>query len=345
MNGADDARGAWLRSFSRCRQWLDVAGGQVRAEQWWSFKLVPPLVVAYASCVRLGEPLTRHWPELLWIVASIASFAAAVSCVNDLFDKADDARAGKHNRMATRTPGQVARVLALPGLVVSASVWHWRDRPAVLAAEALLVVVFAAYSVPPVRLKGRGVAGALADAVGANVLPALMAALAIQPDAPWGWLAATSTWAGALGLRGIIWHQLLDSDADRAAHVRTLVTAHSPGVARAVAAWLALPIELLALTAMLRATGDPWPWIGLWLYAVLLLAKMKWFAARPVIVSVQPRYTLFLFDYYLVLWPLSLLVAAALRWPTDWRVLACHLVAFPGVHRVFGRELMTLVRR
>ncbi len=326
-------------------RWLRVACGLVRVEQWWNFKLVPPLVVAYASCLRMGIPLAQRWSELLWIVAAIAAFAACVSCLNDLFDEADDARAGKHNRMAMRTPRQVARLMALPLSVVAASAWHWRDRPAVLVAEALLIIVFSSYSVPPVRLKCRGAPGAAADAIGANVLPALIAVLAIQSDAPVAWLLATSTWAGALGLRGIIWHQLQDDEADQAARVRTLITVHSPRFGRALATWVILPIEMLALAAVLRSIGNPWPVFALVFYAFVLFAKMKRFATRPVIVTVQPRYTLFLFDYYLVLWPLSLLAAAATRWPADWLVLAAHLMLFPGLHFVFAREMLRLVRR
>jgi 4-hydroxybenzoate polyprenyltransferase len=336
---------AMLQHLSRARRWFEFAGGLVRIEQWWTFKLMPPLVVAYASCLRLGIPLASRWSELLWIVAAIGAFAACVSCLNDLFDKADDARAGKHNRMQTRTPRQVARVVALPLSVVAASVWHWWDRPAVLVAEALLVIVFCSYSVPPLRLKCRGAAGAAADAIGAHVLPALIALLAIEPDAPVAWLLATSAWAGALGLRGIIWHQLQDHEADEVAGVRTLIMVHSPRFGRLLATWIVLPVEMLALAAVLRLIGNPWPVFALICYALVLLAKMKRFGTRPVIVTVQPRYTIFLFDYYLLLWPLSLLVAAATRWPADWRLLLAHLLLFPGLHREFARVILLLVRR
>src|SRR5262249_55828124 len=158
--------------------------------------------------------------DLCWLALFVTAAAAMVSCINDAFDREDDRKAGKPNRFDDATAEAFARFLALPVIGVVFVLWHWRNQAELLVAAAILAAVFLAFSVPPLRLKNRGVGGAIADATGANVLPALMAALVVIADSGnadhWTWLAAVAVWSLSFGLRGIVWHQITDEAADAA---------------------------------------------------------------------------------------------------------------------------------
>src|SRR4029078_7642819 len=151
---------------------------------------------------------------------SIVSVAIYASAVNELTDRVDDAAAGKRNRAA----GGPVSVTALVAVAVAAGLafaWHWRDDRPLLVCYLAAWLAFALYSIPPVRLKNRGFAGVLCDAAGEQMFPALASVFVAclgTPRAPSAaWVAAVAVWALAVGLRGLVWHQLKDVENDRAA--------------------------------------------------------------------------------------------------------------------------------
>ena len=304
-----------------------------RAGDWWEYKLVPVGAMFYATALVIGLPLHVAWPAALLLLAAIGSGAVYVSVLNDLADREEDAAAGKRNGVAGRSPILIALLIALPVAVGAAVAWNWRDDPLRLWPYLAAWVVFTLYSLPPVRLKVRGLAGVLADAAGAHLLPAFLATVivfrfaGIRPD-PF-WLTATGVWAFAYGLRGILWHQLADEAADRAAGVRTFV--HRSGRASTIrlARYGIFPLELCALAAMLSQMPSWLPLLFLFLYVPLVRHKLRVFRMVAVTVDPKPRYLIVLQDYYDVLLPLALLLACAWRWPLDLAVLVIHFGLFP----------------
>lgn len=186
-----------------------------RARERWDHKLASMLGTGYMTAFYLREPLVDHWSTFLATLVGVAAAAAYVSVINDWTDLEVDAAAGKDNRLAARgrryAPAATGGLLAL-GVVVA--ILAWRDDPLVLALFAGPWLAFSLYSLPPVRLKARGAAGALADASGAHLLPHVLITVAVFHAAgraldAW-WLAAVGAWALAAGLRGALWHQLSD---------------------------------------------------------------------------------------------------------------------------------------
>jgi hypothetical protein len=304
-----------------------------RAGEWWEYKLVPIFAMFYATALVIGEPLHSLWPAALTLLAALVPGAVYVSVVNDLTDRAEDAAAGKRNRLAGRSAPAVAMLLALPiaaGLVFA---WLWRDDPLLLVPYLAAWAAFSLYSLPPIRLKARGVAGVLADASGAHLFPTLVAVAIVyrasgtEPNAVW--LAATSLWALAYGLRGILWHQLLDAEADRTANVRTFV-AESPRlhVVR-LARYVIFPVELCAFAIVLSQMPSYLPLAFLILYGLLVKRRIRVFMQDAVIVEPRPRHLIILHEYYDLFLPLALLLACALRWPYDAAALALHFILFP----------------
>lgn len=304
-----------------------------RAGEWWEFKLVPALAAAYATALMLDVPIVSLGRTILVLLFALASGAVFVSLLNDATDRADDAAAGKPNRLAGRSKAFIATALTasiLPGVVIG---WWWRADAALLAAYAGAWIAFAAYSLPPFRLKQRGAWGLLADAAGAHLFPALMAVLSIfavtdrAPDPIW--LGAIGVWALSFGARGILWHQMADAENDRSTGVRTFVVQTSPRTALRLARYLVFPAESAALAVLLWRLGEPAPLMGLVVYAVLVIGRVVYFQQFPVIVESRPRYLILLHEYYGVLLPVSLLLTSASHEGRDWLALVAHCALFP----------------
>jgi len=309
----------------------DLAGA-VRAGEWWDHKLVPILTAFYATAVLVGAPVAALWPQLLALLLAMLAGAAFVSVLNDLADEEEDRAAGKPNRMAGRSRRFRAAALAAPIAAGAAFMLLWRDDPALLAAYLAAWLAFAAYSLPPLRLKVRGLAGLLADASGAHLFPTLVAILlafraAAAPVDPL-WLAAGACWALGYGLRGILWHQLADRDHDRRAGVPTFAERHPPIVAARVAALVAFPLELAGLGLLLWRIGQALPLLLLLAYLLMTLLRLRLWRMNAVVAAPAPRYFILLHEYYDVFLPVALLAASALAHPIDLAVLAVHLLLF-----------------
>ena len=319
----------------------DGLAGTVRAGEWWDHKLVPILTAFYATALLLGAPVAALWPHALALLVAMLAGAAFVSVLNDLADIDDDRAAGKPNRMAGRSRAFRAAALALPVAVGLLFGFLWRDTPMLAGAYALAWLAFAAYSLPPLRLKVRGFAGLVADASGAHFFPTLVAILlafraAGAPPDP-SWLAAGAAWALGYGLRGILWHQLADRERDRRAGVPTFAERHPPIVAARVAALGAFPLELAGLGALLWRLAEPLPLLLLALYLVMTLLRLRLWRMNAVVAAPAPRGFILLHEYYDALLPIAVLAASALVHPIDFVVLAAHLL-------LFGRRPLEVAR-
>lgn len=277
--------------------------------------------------------MSTLWAQLVVTLLALATCAAFVSVINDLTDRNDDAASGKPNRLAGRSRAYTATLVASTLVAGAFFCFLWRDDVLLVAAYLGSWIAFALYSIPPVRLKTRGAMGVLADASGAHLLPAVVAVLAAYRAAAHeprlSWIVAVGTWAIANGVRGILWHELMDVENDRRAGVRTLAVRYSAdGVAR-LGAWVVFPIELVALLGVLVQIGSVWPFAFLGAYAILVWLRVLRWHMNVVIVAPRERFLIVLHEYYDALLPVALLIASAIRAPRDWIVLAVHLLLFP----------------
>jgi glycosyltransferase involved in cell wall biosynthesis len=321
-------------------------GRTIRGEQWWSHKLVPIYTVFYATVYIHHVSVASVWPAAVALLLAIAPCAAYVSLVNDLTDRADDRRAGKANRMAGRPAWQMTLLLAAPLCVAVVFSILWRDDVPLVVAYLGAWVAFSLYSVPPFRLKTRGVLGVLADACGSHVFPIVTAALlaqrAIGNPIDSAWNGALALWALGCGLRGILWHQLYDFEADRLAAVQTFALRHSrlSALRFARVAWL---IESVGLALLLWQIRSPWPVAFLLIYALFATLKSRLWKIAIVIAEPRDRYAILGQEYYTALFPLGILLACALQYPADWAIVAAHFLVFPQPAVSLIREMRLLV--
>jgi hypothetical protein len=307
------------------------------------------LGTGYMTAFHLRSSLLDLLPTFVETAVAVAAAAAYVSLVNDLADLGEDAVAGKANRLAGRTRRYVFSALgATIAVGLATAIIAWRDDPLALALYAGPWLAFSAYSLPPLRLKARGLAGALADASGASVFPQLLVTVAVfhaaakelQP----AWLTAVGVWTLAAGLRGALWHQLGDVDADRRANAGTYGS-RNPGRARFVGQ-AAFALELAAFVFLLWRAGSALALALLLVYALLELARAYLWGVRLTVVSpAGPFFRIAMHDYYICLYPLAFLVASTVRHPGDAAVLAVQVVAFSSALLIIGRDAMNAVIR
>jgi 4-hydroxybenzoate polyprenyltransferase len=176
------------------------------------------------------------------------------------------------------------------------------------------------------------------------LVAALLALRARGDDLDPTWVAACGAWAFAFGLRGILWHQLFDIDNDRKAGVHTFAVRHSGKAAGQLAAWVALPVEAVALAVLLDRMQSVWPALFLGLYAVFAILRARLWGVVTVAAQPRERYSILGQEYYTLLFPLGILIASALRYPLDWVLVCVHLLLFPTAAVSFGRQLFGLAR-
>ncbi|HEV2865238.1 MAG TPA: UbiA family prenyltransferase [Allosphingosinicella sp.] len=321
----------------------------VRAGEWWHYKLVPILTAFFATVVMLEHPIASAWGTGLTLLLAIVPGAAYVSLLNDLTDLDEDRRAGKANRMEGRPTAFRIAALLIPLAIGVFFLVLWRRDPPLFAAYLGAWVAFSLYSLPPLRLKVRGLSGVLADACGAHLFPTLVAILlgfrAGGREADSLWLSAGAAWAFGYGLRGILWHQLADRDNDRTAGVRTFAQRHPPRVASWIGTWIAFPIELAGLALLLWMCGLVLPVALLAVYVALAALRVQLWSMIPVVVQSRDRYFIVLHEYYDVLLPLAILVGSSLRHPADLIALALYLALFHHRPLESLRDLRKLIGR
>ena len=306
-----------------------------RLGEWWEHKLAPVLGTGYATAFMAGATLIDAAGALLLTLLALVPGAVYVSVLNDLTDREADRLAGKPNRLAGRPTAPAVVALAIAVVAGAAiAVAAWGDDPATLVVYAGAWIAFALYSIPPVRLKARGAVGAIADAAGAHLFPHLFVVAVVLEDAgrpfsgAWPWIVGA--WALAHGLRGAMWHQLGDVEADRRSGLRTFAGA-DPDRARRLGTYVLFPAELVAFVVLLIAAGGAVVAALLPLYAVLEVRRMRRWGGTVVIAQPAPgpSYRIAMNEFYVAVYPLAFLVAATVRHPRDAVVLVVHLVVFP----------------
>jgi 4-hydroxybenzoate polyprenyltransferase len=292
----------------------------LRVSEWWSHKISPMLAAFYGTALLSGVSVLSLWPALLLALIAIAPGAAYVSLINDWTDRPEDQAAGKRNALLGKSGPVVALLFAgciVPGLLVAA---HWRNEPLLVGLYLAAWLVFSLYSLPPVRLKKRGIFGVLADASGAHLFPTLLLVALVyrwqEESINAVWFAAVGLWSFCHGLRGILWHQSKDRDHDVTIGIRTFAQRHSVARLRSLAHRVVFPLELMALSVMLWLLANPvvlasllsyflWKW---WLSSGLKYSVIV--APNEADILKDREYRLLLFGFYETLLPLALLISS-----------------------------------
>jgi 1,4-dihydroxy-2-naphthoate octaprenyltransferase len=306
----------------------------LRSNEWWEYKLLPILLIAYITAAQTGESILSLSPWILFLFLSLVVGASYVSLINDITDIKEDVAAGKKNRMVNIAPSKrwllpAASVLA--GFVFG---YFYSFHLPSLILYTLSWIAFTLYSMPPVRLKKRGIWGVLADASGSQLFPSLLMVTFISFKAGQSinttWMLLVGVWSFALGLRGILWHQYHDLKNDQQVGLRTLATYLNSASGK----WVTIVVfglELISLAGILAYFNNPLAFICLGFYAVYVLGLTRILQAKPIAVKPPENraYHILMSDYYQVLLPIAVLISASLIYPMTWIILVIHIILFP----------------
>ncbi|HEX8776452.1 MAG TPA: UbiA family prenyltransferase [Pyrinomonadaceae bacterium] len=304
-----------------------------RAAEWWEYKLSPILATAYATAFLLRLSIISLWSQLLLALVALTACASYVSVINDLTDLKDDLASGKENRLVGKSRASVAAALActiLPGAAVAI---YWRGDPLLLSLYLASWVVFTLYSLPPFRLKTRGVLGLLADASGAHLFPTLLAVALVYRQSvvtlDTVWFASVAVWSLSFGIRGILWHQLSDLNNDEKIGLGTFARLHKLAWLGRVGNFIILPAEVAAFSFMLWHSGSRLAGALLCYYALLIFLRKRLWGVNLVVVVPKSRYQIVMQEYYEVFFPLAILLSSSGLYPLDALMIAPHLLLFP----------------
>lgn len=319
---------------------------RLRFGDWWP-RLVPVVASCFYATLLLGADLRTMGRQLPWFLLALVSIAAFGYTLNDCWDADSDSRAGRAN--AQRGLSRLSRLLLVGGpLVVGLGAWAALD-PNRLASlffvlQLLLLVV---YSVPPFRFKERGSLGVVADALYGHVVPLAIVLSVFPPnvgsDSRGLWAGALGIWTLAKGLRNILLHQVEDRKRDRLSGVATYGSRRPPLETLSLINRLLLPLEFMALGALLVGLDPAWMALIIFLgYTTLKFSAWKlWTLPRRYL---RLKFLWFLNDFYeewLGLTLLLILVQGDRRWLV---VALVHLMLFPGILRRLPADLRTMSR-
>jgi 4-hydroxybenzoate polyprenyltransferase len=274
-----------------------------RWQHWFQSKL--PFITAGAL---LLAPAHASPPSIIAMMITVALWAAFGYGINDVADHDADDRAGKPNRAVHISAASSIVFFMLTASGALAMCRLWAAGAAAVGFLAAGLALAAAYSIRPVRLKGRGVWGLFAAAAAQWSFPIL----AVSAAQPAGWLRPAAWSLGVLGLGiGLRWmavHQLHDAAADRRTGVRTYAASGSDIWPVIIAAFV---LELGALTLVLLVN---WPLsqhalfaLGCWaLWRVVLRFPRGSFRTRLQGYAEAP-----LSEYYFLMAPVALALGRA----------------------------------
>lgn len=318
-------------SFPARRLWHEISR-TVRAVEWWEFKLSPILATAYATAFLLNISIISLWPQLLLALVALTACAAYVSVINDITDLEEDLASGKVNRLAGKSRAFVAAVLTCTILPGGAVAIYWRGDPLLLSLYLGSWIAFTLYSLPPTRLKKRGVLGLLADASGAHLFPTLLAVVLMyrRHTGPMDtvWFASVAAWSLSFGVRGILWHQLSDLHNDEKIGLHTFARRHKVAWLRRLGNFIIFPLEVAAFCFMLWHADSRLAIILLCYYALLTFLRKRLWGINPIIVVPAQRYQIAMQEYYEVFFPLAFLLSSSALYTLDALMIAPHLLLF-----------------
>lgn len=270
----------------------------IRFDNWWYSKMPPILAVAYL-CILQGKftpaELAGLLPSMLFSIACVAAYG---HIINDIFDIDSDRRAGKRNaiaRLAVLQRWLICVALGAGGFLPALYSVHYSGAGyLILAANYLWPTI---YSLPSIRLKERGMAGVLCDAVGSHVTPTLFVlvvlsnALTTVPINFMTFAAIALVWSIVLGIKGILHHQVADRENDRVAGTVTLATNAAPGRIELFLPRYNLLVELPISIAFVSIVSGfcPLAVVGLSIYC--LTEVFKFFFGFQFALNGDPRNT------------------------------------------------------
>jgi hypothetical protein len=245
---------------------------------------------------------------VLIFVLACGSFAFVL---NTLCDLVQDAACGKYYALSTWKRISILRLLAvLSGACFLTAILLGLSHKSFLLLAALEYAISIAYSARPIRLKESPILGPLAISLSQFAIPQLLVGFVFDPFAVGAILFGAMFFL--VGLRAILFHQILDISNDLEAGVVTFVTRFGVQKTWQILLYAVVPTEV-GLLAVILFVIDAHV-VGMLIYTGTVMA-LYWICKRTdgSVYSLMSVFPSFLVEYYLMFWPVFLLLYGSFK--------------------------------
>ena len=276
--------------------------------------------------------------EMAVLLLLLCLYASLGHIVNSYCDREIDLIAGKANTLTSVSEHYrliLGVLIVITSLVTILLVYI--KQPVILLLFYLAITIAAFYSLPPVRLKERGIFGLIAAAIAQRTLPVV---IVFNAMGGWSWTAVVLCVLSTLtGMRYIIVHQIKDENADLLAHVQTVATTRGTAFLRWLLRQFIFPLELITLLLVLLLMAMELPAVGMAaviyvFWTALQMLALDWKKEKRFSIEF---YTIFA-DFYYIYWPLLLSALLIERNNSYWTVFIFTVVwLFRRLRREVGQ--------
>lgn len=322
----------------------------------WNTHLPVMLAMVYLQLLK-AETSARSANALLsvflYLIATVG-IAHLGYLLNDLFDREEDLQSRSPDKVVLK--GRKRLLLTfVPVSLMAALPWSALPlTPAILTLLIIELCLFIAYSVPPLRLKNRGLFGPIVYGLSAYTVPCLVSLLTFGKLSGW-FSVVLAIWSLLVGIHSRLIHQLSNASRDLLAKTSTFVTRHGwlstvEGMERYL-----LPAELGAFTLLVLLIGLHVPLvpIGFLLYMLWMVYRWQTFGLwqtgdprqLPLVERLFFSHLIVLLRFYTDWLPILLLIALVWHTPIYAILFLAHLLLFQnGIVTLFRFEIPEMRR-
>lgn len=319
--------------MSNNQNFLHFFSKRLRLSNPWNYK-IPFLITIPYLVFYISNPNNTILFPAIYIAISIAIIIGVAGIgylTNDLGDREKDKLQNKPNATENLTP-QSLSALFIFFIVLTFAPWLYLPFNRISAVLLITeLALFLMYAFPPFRLKEKKIIGVIADALYAHVLPTILASYTFyiltncNKRSYLLLIVTLCSWQFALGIRNIIFHQILDFNNDLHTHTHTFVT--NKGILKsAVIVKRILIMEIITFLAFVTFCTYVNIWLGIFvcLYWIIIYVKQK---NKPEKYYRQYAY-IYLDDLYIKWFPLFILILLCFNNSSFIYVLLFHFTLF-----------------
>ena len=182
----------------------------------------------YYTIFVTGKDPIASIPLLILAVITAIGVASLGYFLNDLVDLKSDVELGKRNMLTKLNPLRII-IVGVTFFALALAPWIWLPFDVKSGLILLIeILLFVLYSIPPFRLKERGIWGVIVDALYAHTIPCLLAMYTFSglqgiPEINIIHVLIFGIWLTLSGVRNIFNHQIEDLENDEKSGTITFV--------------------------------------------------------------------------------------------------------------------------
>lgn len=301
-----------------------------RIYDWWEYKIPQILVPIYLLVLNSDYIINNknNFEIFFKLLIGLVLGALTVSIMGEYYDIKQDKIANKKNGFKNLSYEKSVLVIFILIFINILYLLFVKTEPKIFYLLSILIFFF--YYIPLFRLKEKGILGVIADSLGSHVFPSCFVFLFLIPvntilKLEYG---IFFFWIFLFGVRGIINHQYTDLENDKKSNTNTFVRTSSRLTKKTLQKTL-FSFELILFSTLITLTVNYYLIVlGILIYLLILFGRKMLFNNAIVYFNIKKdqAYTLFLFEFYTIFFPLLLIIQIyVVNKPFFWGALLLHI--------------------